>query len=81
MHNKNIDKNNNLEKGFDKVKEKVKKKGRGAIANEIKEKEILDIRNLKTSFRKGCKNYFIKDNKLYYKRAIKIKNQKMGGVL
>ena len=31
---------------------------------------------MKTSFRKGCKNYFIKDNKLFYKKAIKIKNQK-----
>ena len=47
----------------------------------MKEQEILGVRNMETSFRKGCKNYFIKDNKLYYKRAIKIKNQKMGGVL
>ena len=30
---------------------------------------------MKTSFRKRCKNYFIKDNKLYYKRAIKIKDK------
>ena len=42
----------------------------------MKEREILGVRNMETSFRKGCKNYFIKDNKLYYKRAIKIKNQK-----
>jgi len=36
---------------------------------------------MKISLRKRSKNYFIKDNKLYYKRAIKIKAQKINGIL
>ena len=55
-------------------KKNSKLRGRGAIKKITNENELLNIKNMKTNFKRSCKNYFIKDNKLYYKKKVKFKN-------
>ena len=50
------------------------KKGRNDVGIEYNSNEIINIKNLKTQFRNVCKNYKIINDKLYYIKKTKIKN-------
>ena len=76
-HNKNINKSkedkeetkSNIEK-----KLKNKKKGRNSTGIEFDKNELINIKNLKTQFKRVCNNYLIKEgNKLYYLKNTKHK--------
>ena len=50
------------------------KKGRKDIGIEYDSNEIINIKNLKTHFRNVCNTYKIINDKLYYIKKTKIKN-------
>ena len=54
---------------------KNKQKGRNSTGIEYEKNELINIKNLKTQFKRVCKNYLIKEGcKLYYLKNTKHKN-------
>lgn len=51
------------------------KSGKGAVNNIKSEGADVNIKNMKSNFKKCCKNYFIKDDNLYYKKVVNLKKR------
>lgn len=52
-----------------------KHSGRGAVNNIKNDDEVINVRNIKSNFKKCCKHYYIKNNNLFYKKKSKFKNK------
>ena len=80
-HNKNLaEKNRSNNQDTDEKETKImyssKLKGRGAVSNEKEDDKYFNIKYMKSFFKRSCKNYYIKNDKLYYKKRNKYKNNK-----
>jgi hypothetical protein len=79
---KNKSKNKTLENKKIQPDKKIKYKkysGRRAVNNIKNEDEVINVRNMKSNFKKFCKHNYIKNDDLYYKKKVKLKIKKVSG--